>query len=431
MATERQIAANKLNASRSSGPKSTRGKARSRLNSTKHGLAAILPEVEVAASPEFVKRREAWAAVVSPADLAARWAMDRAVAASLRIERCERAIDEVIRVSQERATLAWEEDREIEAGVVFERLGRNPVSASRQLRGTLAGVGLLIEAWLGLASALEDGSDWSEAEASRALDLLGVAPDIRKGRTLIDPIEGTDPVAFRRKLAIEEVERLEDLRDESMAPLDAMDRRRALVGDIAVLSKPASLVLRYERDAWKQYRRSMSEARGDSPAIDPPLKPCQPARPRFEEVRPRRPAEVAPIPKPAVNPSTEARPASSPHPEERPTDPPTPAEVSCPSSASRPKRKPAAPDKPTYEERRRALQAEAAPIRQIAIDRLRAMGINDEDAWLEELERRVAAGPAGYRLTERTQFGGGVTERTQFGTGTADPRLVSAAGGGA
>ena len=450
MATERQIAANKRNAGRSSGPRSDSGRSRSRLNATKHGLAAVLPEAEAAASPEFLRRRREWAAGVTLVDPAAHWAMDRAVAASLRIERCERAFDEVIRASRERATLAWDEDREIEAGGIFERLGREPVLASRQLRGTLAGVGLLIEAWLGLAVALEDGSDWSEAEASRALDLLGVAPDIRRGRTMLDPVDETDPVAFRRDLAFEEVEKLEASRDESMAPLDAMDQRRALVGDFAVLSKPASLVMRYERDAWRRYRQAMSEVRGGAPAVDPAHKPRKLADPGVNGGRARRPSGVASIPGPAVGSSTAARPPSASPPEERPIDPPSPYEGLRPSSAalaprpealppvqgagkdkagerktSRSERKPtAAPSEPTFEERRRALQAEAAPIRQMVTDRLRSMGLDDEDAWLEELERRVEAGPAGYRVTERTQFSGTATERTQFGGTAADPGLA-------
>jgi hypothetical protein len=124
---------------------------------------------------------------------------------------------------------------------------------------TLAGAGLLVEAWLGLIAALESGKDWSEAECSKALDLLGVAADLRNGPTPIDGREESDPMTFHRALAQDEVARLESLREEALAPLDEMERRHAIQGDVALLSKQASLVLRYERDAWRRFRESRQE----------------------------------------------------------------------------------------------------------------------------------------------------------------------------
>ena len=41
MATPRQILANRLNAAKSRGPKTEKGKARSRMNALRHGLAAV------------------------------------------------------------------------------------------------------------------------------------------------------------------------------------------------------------------------------------------------------------------------------------------------------------------------------------------------------------------------------------------------------
>jgi hypothetical protein len=353
MATEKQIEANRRNGALG-GPKTEAGKARSRLNATKHGLAGESADVEAAMSPEFQKRRAEWAEEQNLVGKAGHWAMDRAVAASLRVERCERTIDVLCEKEKERARLIWDEDRAIEAATIFGRLAKDPLLASCQLQATLAGTALLIEAWLKLASALASGVDWSESEASKALDLLGVAADLRSGRTPIDDPEGGDPVTFRRSLALDEYERLETLRDEALIPLDQMDQRHAMAGDVALLSARAKLILRYERDAWKHYRDSM------------------------KEVKTLAEAEDAPAPPP----------------------PPVPA----------PSRRAVAVDDTVRvsAEEVRALRADAAPIVAAVTDQLRSMGLHDEDAWLDELERRIEAMPVrrGPLAPERTQIGG-------------------------
>ncbi len=353
MATQRQIDANKANATRSTGPRTASGAARSRFNAVKHGLAGESSAVEAGRSPEFAERRGKWLAEQGLTGEGAHWAFDKAVAASLQIDRCEVALDEVMAASRERARLAWDLDRQVEAATTFGRLAADPVLASRQLQTSLTGAKLLVETWLGLVAAFEAGRDWSESEASRALDLLGVAPDLRSARTLIDAPEGTDPVAFRLALALEEVDRLEALAEEVLAPLDEMDQKLAVSGELTLLSKPAALVLRYERDAWRRYRESMKAVKAEAPS---PV------------VVTRAPT---PTPRPAVVPPRPSQPAPT-----------------------------AAPSR-SFEEERRALLAEVAPIRKAVIDDLIANGFEGEDAWLDELERRIEAMPL---ATERTQF---------------------------
>jgi hypothetical protein len=339
-ASAAQIASNTQNAQFSTGPTSESGRARSALNSIKHGLSGVSADVEARLSPEFLDRRAKWAAEQKPVGEAGNFALDRVVAATFRIERCERAIDDHMTDVQQRAKLAWDQDRDLEAATIAARLAKDPVVASRQLRTTLSGVILLIEAWFLLASTLDPG-DWSEAEASRALDLLGVDPDFRSAQTRIDPPDGSDRVAFRSKLVLDELDRLEALRDQSMVPLDEMERRHAMLGGSALLSKQAKLLLRYEREAWKHYNDSMKELKAH--AQDAP------------------PVEVAPAPAPVV----ESRPR-----------------VEEPAVA--------APNK-SFEDERRAVLAEAAPIVKAGTDRLVADGYVGEDALIEELDRRNAA----------------------------------------
>jgi hypothetical protein len=356
MASERQIEANRRNAALSSGPKSELGKSRSRANATKHGMASELPSVEAPHSAEFEDRRARWSAEFAPVGEAGHWALDRAVAASLRIEKCEQAFDGLVESGRDRARLAWDQDRAVEAATIAGRLAKDPVLASRQLETTRAGVALLLEMWLRLVEALRAEGGWSDLEVSRALDLLGVPADLRSGRTPIDGPEGADPAEFRRELALDEIARLEGLRDDAMVELDEIERRQAMAGDDALFSKPAKLVLRYERDAWRRYRESIREVQ--APAAAPVEAPTAP----MVEAIPSRTVEL--------------------------------------------------PTAPSFEEERRSLLAEAAAfLRSANAQPTGSMDFIDEDAWLDELERScdvMDQDPRSSRpaVTERTRLVG-------------------------
>ncbi len=356
MASQAQIDANRRNSTRSSGP-SEAGKARSRLNAVKHGMAAQLPEVEVELSPAFQERRELWAVERKPVGEDANWALDRVVAATFRIERCERAFDGAVGTIQRRAELAWSEDRALEAAKVAARLSKDPVVASRQLLTSFDGVMILIDAWFGLASALEAG-DWDVDQESSALDLLGVAPGRRGGRTSIDPPDGSDPIAFRNALVSDEIDRLERLRDEVMAPLDDLAQGEAIAGASAMLSREVKLVLRYEQEAWRRYRESSKVLQAkDESALDPVWTP----RPTLKPITPPVPKAVTPPPPdPKVGPDADR----------------------------------------AFEEDRRSLLAQAAPFVEAA-NRLREQGLlppmpegsDEDDAWFDALEAKYDALP--------------------------------------
>ena len=368
MATQRQIEANRQNSARSTGPKSASGKAKSRLNAIKHAMAGESAVVEAGASGEFAERRAKWAPEYQRVGEAGNWALDQAVASSLRIERCGRTLEVLAVAERARARLAWDQDRAVEAATVLGRLSKDPVLASRQLETTLAGVMLLIDAWFGLLEAFEAGGDWSEAEASKALDLLGVSPDRRSRRTPIAPPDGGDPVAFHKALALDELDRLEALRDESLAPLDEMDRQVAMDGDLALLSNPAKLVLRYERDAWRRYRESIRELHARDSAKAPAAPPVVKAQ-----------AVEAGPPPIADRPPTGRR--------------PVPAGRNEPNPPA------------SFEEERRSLLAQAATVLAGYPDRPAPIALDDESDWLDDLERRMD-GPGqdpARATTERTQ----------------------------
>ena len=67
-------------------------------------------------------------------------------------------------------------------------------------------------------------------------------------------------------MTCDQITQLKQFRDESLEPLEEMERRRAMAGHSALLSKPAKLALRYEREAWKHYTDSMKELKHQAPA---------------------------------------------------------------------------------------------------------------------------------------------------------------------
>ena len=254
MASERQIAANRMNSARSCGPRSESGRMASRANALKHGLACETIDVEASQSPVFQARRQAWAAEYRPEGELQDWALDRVVASSFRIERCERVLETVVDSTSERAQLAWDQDRSLEAAKLGSRLSKNPVLISRKLETTWHGVDVMLDLWTRLEAALKEGEEWNEEQSGIALDLLGVAPEFRTGKVSVEDPAGGPTMEYCRKLAVREMARLVELQVEALMPLEQRERDLAASGASAMLSVPGKLVLRYEREAWKRYR---------------------------------------------------------------------------------------------------------------------------------------------------------------------------------
>src|SRR4051794_14555852 len=86
-----RIAANRLNAQKSTGPKTPEGKAKARFNALKHGMRAdtlVLPGADAEA---FQQRLDDWTDAYAGDDPARALVVARAVHASWRLERCANA----------------------------------------------------------------------------------------------------------------------------------------------------------------------------------------------------------------------------------------------------------------------------------------------------------------------------------------------------
>ena len=114
---------------------------------------------------------------------------------------------------------------------------------------------------------MSNGEDWSEDQASLALDLIGVPIPLRTGRTPIDDPEGGPSLPFRQSLTAHAIEKLEQFQTHALEEINELEHRQARSGDLAMLSAPAKLIQRYEREAWRRFNRSIGQLTAPAPAV--------------------------------------------------------------------------------------------------------------------------------------------------------------------
>ena len=198
-----RLAANRQNALKSTGPRSSEGKARSALNALKHGLTAQVVVLPTEDAEAFEARRAAWIEEYAPDDLAQSVLVARAVHASWRLDRCARAelarldgrlrhaADDHGRAALDRADALGERllfepvdqgsDSNWEDPIRRARMERrdadNPAVLARALAATAEGADWLIARWEDLLEALDTFGSWEPQEAYAACRLLGRRPE--------------------------------------------------------------------------------------------------------------------------------------------------------------------------------------------------------------------------------------------------------------
>jgi hypothetical protein len=140
-----QLASNRKNAAKSTGPKTTEGKANSRRNSLKHGLTGegvVVPDEDRGVIDE---RFEAFAADLKPKSPVAHFLVMRAALLSVRMEEIRRLVASLV---------------------------DDPAEAVRQLGRTPEGIDWLIGAWRALYVILTT-ERWGQPDRDRAEQLFG------------------------------------------------------------------------------------------------------------------------------------------------------------------------------------------------------------------------------------------------------------------
>ena len=171
MATEAQIAANRLNAMKSRGPVTEDGKRMACRNSVIHGLSGqgiVMPEYIEEQADE---RAGALYSSLKPWNYFEEWLTERIGYDMVRIEDCAKR--QMMRrcYLAWRAQVSWDDDRRSQVLALVDDFGRKPAAVRDQIEQTPQGCALLIDYWTALAA----DPDWDSARRSFALDLLGAS----------------------------------------------------------------------------------------------------------------------------------------------------------------------------------------------------------------------------------------------------------------
>ncbi|WP_435008546.1 hypothetical protein P12x_005753 [Tundrisphaera lichenicola] len=319
-ASEARIAANRANALKSTGPRTSEGKAISRRNSFKHGMAGegiVLSPVD---SAEVERRGRAMQEEMRPSTEMGRYLVGRIAELTVRVERCSRHERACTEARVLHAEAAFDEARLSEVDHLIAYLAHEPATYTRKLRAMPEGVDRLVAGLLELRDELDSGR-WDWTYGDRVANLTGrrwAEVPVTRVRAISEAIIGNfkflsdvdgeglsdpDRVVWARRAMADlidaEIEGL--LVHRATLDLDAIEEDRAGSGDRALFdpSREATLARRYEAAAERGVFRSLAELqkveaeakievetapplgsfRDDQPGpVEPPPSPALPAR---------------------------------------------------------------------------------------------------------------------------------------------------------
>lgn len=220
----------------------------------------LLPEHDPAAAD---RRAAEWNSSLKPCNAWESWLVDRIATEALRVERLTRQESLLRALAARRARLCWDEDRKLEAEELGAGLARNPTRIKPQLERTSQGCAWLIARWTELLRSNVTSGQWTPAQASRAMDLLGIAPELRSESAAA---LGNAPLQVER--ARGEIARLTLLRSKVLLPIEVDERNLAEVGMGREADRAVADVRRYESAclrrlewAWSQLKKGRHDYR--------------------------------------------------------------------------------------------------------------------------------------------------------------------------
>ncbi|QDV36053.1 hypothetical protein [Tautonia plasticadhaerens] len=364
-ATPSQTIANRLNALKSTGPRTEQGKARSSRNATSHGLSRLGATPPSAMADAIADRKEQWLASYRPEGPAQDWLFERLCAESVRLDSCERRLIALRAELADRAAEAWDDDRAALVAEQADALSRRPEVVQPRLLQTRHGVLWLIGRWDEVADSLRRCEGWRPDTWDLAMDLLGASKAARVGSGPWDlhPEDAGPGPGLELVRSV-----VEALRARLASHLDDRDARARSDAELGLGlglddAPPIRLLERYARDARLQISRCLDGLRRLQAEAEAARAPDQarsnPApSPSPTPVPPPRPVR-APAPRPTAPPAAVAPGGADAFPAEAHPEPPAPRATPAagPLSSTLRDRLSPSPSGPNRRARRAALAA--------------------------------------------------------------------------